>query len=152
MILGNNPLNGPNDDRFGTRFPGMNKAYDKKLRTEAKKIACELGIEDIVREGVYAICGGPNYETIAELKMLQMCGADAVGMSTVHEVITAVHCGLKVFAFSLITNACIMDYENDTEPNHVEVMQLAKERAEVCKDFVTKFVCVVGQDMKICSK
>lgn len=85
-FAGNNPLQGPNDSRFGPRFPPMNKAYDEKMRIHAHEIAEELGISDQVHEGVYTCLGGPNYETVAELKMLKILGVDCVGMSTVHEV------------------------------------------------------------------
>lgn len=85
-FAGNNPLQGPNDARFGPRFPPMNRAYDRKLTNLAFQIAKDLGIEKDVHEGVYTCLGGPNYETVAELKMLKILGVDAVGMSTVHEV------------------------------------------------------------------
>lgn len=85
-FAGNNPLQGPNDTRFGPRFPPMNKAYDEQMKRHALEIAGELGIEDQVHEGVYTCLGGPNYETVAELKMLKILGVDCVGMSTVHEV------------------------------------------------------------------
>lgn len=85
-FAGNNPLQGPNDTRFGPRFPPMNKAYDAKLRKYAFEIAKELGIEKEMHEGVYTCLGGPNYETVAELKMLRTLGVDCVGMSTIHEV------------------------------------------------------------------
>lgn len=85
-FAGNNPLQGPNDARFGPRFPPMNKAYDADLRKHALEISKELGIENQVHEGVYTCLGGPNYETVAELKMLRILGVDCVGMSTVHEV------------------------------------------------------------------
>lgn len=85
-FAGNNPLQGPNDTRFGPRFPPMNKAYDIDLKHRALKIARDLGIEKEVHEGVYTCLGGPNYETVAELRMLKILGVDCVGMSTVHEV------------------------------------------------------------------
>lgn len=85
-FAGNNPLQGPNDARFGPRFPPMNKAYDEELMNYATETAKEIGIENVVHKGVYTCLGGPNYETVAELKMLQILGVDAVGMSTVHEV------------------------------------------------------------------
>lgn len=85
-FAGNSPLQGPNDIRFGPRFPPMNKAYDAEMRAYAREIAAELGISDQVHEGVYTCLGGPNYETVAELKMLKILGVDCVGMSTVHEV------------------------------------------------------------------
>lgn len=139
-FAGNNPLQGPNDERFGPRFPPMNNAYDRHLVKQAKVIAKELSLGNNVHEGIYTCLGGPNFETIAELRMLKMLGADSVGMSTVHEVITAVHCDLKVFAFSLITNECIMDYEDEGNPNHEEVIDVGKVRENVLKNFVKKIV------------
>lgn len=85
-FAGNNPLQGPNENRFGPRFPPMNKAYDERMRLHAREIAKDLGIEKDVHDGVYTCLGGPNYETVAELRMLKILGVDCVGMSTVHEV------------------------------------------------------------------
>ncbi|XP_012278902.1 purine nucleoside phosphorylase isoform X2 [Orussus abietinus] len=137
-FAGNNPLQGPNDDRFGPRFPPMNKAYNSKLLEIGGKVAEDMGISDIVHRGVYTCLGGPNFETVAELKMLRMVGVDAVGMSTVHEVITARHCDLTVFAFSLITNQCIIDYEDLGEANHEEVMDVGKARQPILAEFVAR--------------
>lgn len=86
-FAGNNPLKGPNDERFGPRFPPMNRAYDSTMKKHALEIARDLEIENLIHEGVYTCLGGPNYETVAELKMLKILGVDCVGMSTVHEVI-----------------------------------------------------------------
>lgn len=139
-FAGNNPLQGPNDERFGPRFPPMNKAYDRELLVNAKRIAEECGLGDMVHEGVYTCLGGPNFETVAELRMLKMLGVDAVGMSTVHEVITARHCNLHVVAFSLITNSCITDYDTHDEANHEEVIDVGKMRQDVLGRFVEKLV------------
>ncbi|KAJ8973587.1 hypothetical protein NQ317_008870 [Molorchus minor] len=144
-FAGNNPLQGPNDERFGPRFPPMNEAYDKTLIREAKRIAKELGLENIVHEGCYTYLGGPNFETVAELKMLSMLGADSVGMSTVHEVITGRHCDLTVMAFSLITNKCITAYDSNDNPNHEEVMDVGKMRQDVLKLFVQSIVKYIKQ-------
>jgi purine nucleoside phosphorylase len=95
----------------------MSKAYDPELIHIAQKLARELEIEHETHTGVYTCLGGPNYETVAELRMWKLLGVDAVGMSTVHEVITAVHCDMKVFAFSLITNKCETEYETHEEGN-----------------------------------
>jgi purine-nucleoside phosphorylase len=102
-LLGVNPLAGPNDERFGPRFPDMTVAYDAELREKAKKAAVKLGMT--VPEGVYAAMPGPSYETPAEIRMLRGFGADAVGMSTVPEVIAARHCGMRVVGISFISNA-----------------------------------------------
>ncbi|GAB1864113.1 Purine nucleoside phosphorylase [Camponotus japonicus] len=139
-FAGNNPLQGPNDDRFGPRFPPMNKAYNTTLIEIGSQVAEEMGISNTVHRGVYTCLGGPNFETVAELKMLRMIGVDAVGMSTVHEVITARHCDLTVFAFSLITNQCVTDYENHGEANHEEVMDVGKSRQPLLQEFVSRIV------------
>jgi purine-nucleoside phosphorylase len=111
----------------------MNKAYDPDLIKIGNELATEMKIENEIHTGVYTCLGGPNYETVAELRMWKMLGVDAVGMSTVtiqrfliesfkinfifqvHEVLTARHFDMKVFAFSLITNICITEYETDDE-------------------------------------
>ena len=95
-------LIGPNDDTLGPRFPDMTYAYDPELRAVATECADRLGIA--IKRGVYISCTGPSYETPAEIRAFRILGADAVGMSTVPEVIAAVHCGYKVLTFSLITN------------------------------------------------
>ncbi len=97
-----NPLIGSNIDEFGPRFPDMSEAYDKKILSSAKKIARHHGIS--IKTGVYAAVSGPTYETPAEYKYISVLGADAVGMSTVPEVIVARHMGLPVFAVSVISD------------------------------------------------
>ncbi|KAM6288752.1 LOW QUALITY PROTEIN: purine nucleoside phosphorylase-like [Aegotheles albertisi] len=99
-LAGSNPLVGPNDDRFGPRFPPMSGAYDRSLRRLA--LACPPELR--ARPGVYCGVGGPSYETPAECRLLRALGADAVGMSTVQEAVAARHCGLRVLGLSLVTN------------------------------------------------
>jgi purine-nucleoside phosphorylase len=106
-FTGRNPLLGPNLDSFGPRFPDMSQVYDPALISLAAKKAKELGIP--LRQGIYVGILGPNLETPAETRFLRMAGADAVGMSTVLEVIAAVHCGLRVLAIVAITNVNLPD-------------------------------------------
>jgi purine-nucleoside phosphorylase len=118
-LQGTNPLVGPNDDRFGPRFPDMTKAYAQEYRVIAREEAKKLNIP--LHEGVYAALLGPSYETPAEIEYLRRIGADLVGMSTVAEVIVARHMGIKVLAMSCVTNmaAGILD-----QPlSHAEVME-----------------------------
>jgi purine-nucleoside phosphorylase len=117
-LMGVNPLRGPNDDRFGPRFPDMSAVYSPELQELVVEEAKAIGVE--VRRGIYGALSGPSYETPAEIHMLRGLGADAVGMSTVPEAIVARHMGLEVLGISCITNmaAGISD-----EPiNHEEVM------------------------------
>ncbi|XP_021929389.1 purine nucleoside phosphorylase isoform X2 [Zootermopsis nevadensis] len=139
-FAGVNPLRGPNDERFGPRFPAVSKAYNAELRAAALKIGKEMGIQNSLHEGVYTCLGGPNFETIAELAAMKVLGIDAVGMSTVHEVIVACHSGITVFAFSLITNKCLTTYDDDDVANHEEVMETAKNKEDVLKEFVSRMV------------
>lgn len=139
-FAGNNPLVGPNDERFGVRFPCMSDAYDRDLQQLAMEVGQELGYGDFLKEGVYCVLGGPSFETIAECRMLHLLGADAVGMSTVHEVIVARHCGMRVFALSLITNLGVMDYDSEEKANHEDVLQAGKQRAEQMEQLVSSIV------------
>ena len=101
-LLGGSPLRGPNDESLGPRFPDMTEAYDRSLRALAKEAGRDVGLT--LREGVYAASPGPQYETPAEVRMLRSLGADLVGMSTVPEVIAAVHMGARVLGLSCCTN------------------------------------------------
>ena len=124
------PLRGPNIDEFGPRFPDMSDAYKKTLRKMAKEAGKALNIP--LHEGVYAFMGGPSYETPAEVRMAGILGADAVGMSTVPEVIVAAHAGMDILGITCVTNmaAGILD-----QPlNHAEVVEVA---ARVRDDFIS---------------
>ncbi len=101
-LMGANPLMGPNDDRFGPRFPDMTEVYSRRLRSIADAAAADAGVP--IAHGVYAALHGPSYETPAEIRYLRIIGADAVGMSTVPEAIAARHMGIEVLGISCITN------------------------------------------------
>lgn len=101
-LFADGPLRGPNLEEFGPRFPDMSHVYTPALQETARQAAAELGIP--LREGVYMFLPGPQYETPAEIRAARLLGADAVGMSTVPEAITAAHCGMKVLGFTLCTN------------------------------------------------
>lgn len=131
-----NPLIGPNLDAFGPRFPDMSCAFDKELRALAHECANEQGFA--LREGVYAQMTGPTYETPAEIRMLRTLGADAVGMSTVPEVIVARHGGMRVLGISCITNmaAGILD-----QPlNHAEVTETANRVKEQFRNLLDRII------------
>src|ERR1700686_3140314 len=121
-LQGNNPLAGPNDDRFGLRFPDMTHAYEKSYRDLARQEARKLGMT--LHEGVYVALLGPSYETPAEIRYLRTIGADLVGMSTVFEVIAARHMAINVLAISCVTNmaAGILDQALD----HNEVLEVGR--------------------------
>jgi len=142
---GETALRGPNEERFGPRFPAMNTAYNPKLRLIAKQVASELGMDNFMREGVYTMVGGPAYETVAELKAMEALGVDAVGMSTIPEVMAARHCGLRCFAFSLITNKCITEYDSKEEATHEEVQETAAMRQLDLQKFVTRLIPAIRQ-------
>ena len=122
-LLGSNPLVGPNDDRFGPRFPDMTEVYSKRLRGDRRRRSparrgCAIG------HGVYVALHGPSYETPAEIRFLRTIGADAVGMSTVPEAIVARHMGVEVLGISCITNAAAGVLPQPL--NHDEVMEVAR--------------------------
>jgi len=118
-----NPLIGKNDDRLGPRFPDMSEPYSKQIIKKAKEIAKQKNID--LKEGVYFCVTGPTFETHAEYKMVHVLGGDAVGMSTVQEVIVARHMNMNVFAMSVITDIGIRDDNNII--THEEVLHAAKE-------------------------
>ncbi len=122
-LLGDNPLIGPNPDELGPRFPDMSEPYDVGLQRLALEVAREERLT--LRRGVYVAVTGPNLETRAEYRFLRLIGADVVGMSTVPEVIVAVHAGMKVLGISIITDSCLPDA---LQPARVEeIIRVASE-------------------------
>lgn len=141
-LSGESPLRGPNDETFGPRFFSVNSLYRDVWRGLAREAAKEEGMMHTVREGVLTISGGPNYESVAELKFFQSLGVDCVGMSSIPECLVAHHCGMQVLAFCLVTNQCSLDVENhlSAAPDHQEVLDAAEAKKEDLKRFVANLV------------
>jgi purine-nucleoside phosphorylase len=142
-LQGQNPLVGPNDDRFGPRFPDMSEAYSKAYRTAAQQEAERLGIT--LHDGIYAALLGPSYETPAEIRYLRTIGADLVGMSTVPEVLAARHMGIKVLVISCVTNmaAGIVD-----QPiNHEEVLETGQKVRGMFESLLRAVLPRIGSDL-----
>ena len=133
---GRNPLVGPNDEAYGPRFPSMNNAYTLNLRSKMKEIACSQSVD--LQEGVYLMVLGPNFETSAEVRAFGILGADAVGMSTVPEVISAVHCSMEVLGVSVITNYAA-GLVNNT-PSHQETLEQAQKASDKLVKLITAFI------------
>jgi purine-nucleoside phosphorylase len=132
-FLNRNPLIGVNDDRLGQRFPDMSRPYDRRLGDRSLEIARRHGF--VCHRGVYIAMLGPTYETRAEIRMLRYLGGDAVGMSTVPEVIVAAHAGLRVLGLSTITNICSPDVPHMTSGE--EVVATAETAREKLRAIVT---------------
>jgi purine-nucleoside phosphorylase len=142
-MAGLNPLRGENDETVGPRFPPMVDAYDPRLRSVALDAAARLGIT--LREGVYAMVSGPNYETPAELRFLRVAGADAVGMSTVPEVIAARHMSMAVLAVSCITNVALPPQgAAPAEATHAEVVAVANAAGERLGRLITEVLTTLS--------
>lgn len=158
-LIGNHPLRGPNDENFGVRFPPLSDAYDLQLRRAVHSTWKSLPGKSASRtlhEGVYAFVSGPTYETRAECRMLRTLGADLVGMSTVPEIIVARHSGIRVLAFSLVTNSAVLEagprgddtkiqgmsneeldeYLSQGKANHEEVLEAGREAAKDMQELV----------------
>ncbi|KAF2750292.1 purine nucleoside phosphorylase 1 [Sporormia fimetaria CBS 119925] len=163
-FAGINPLRGPNIDEFGVRFPPLSDAYDLELRRLTHRAWKKLGLDQQKRrlhEGVYAYLVGPTYETRAECRMLRTMGADLVGMSTVPEIVVARHAGMRVLAFSLVTNCAVLeagpkgydeaiqamskeelhDFLSKGKANHQEVLDAGREAAKDMQALVKQILC-----------
>jgi purine-nucleoside phosphorylase len=135
-LIGDNPLIGKNDDRLGERFPDMSQPYDKQYLALAKKLALEERVP--VQQGVYVAVSGPNLETRAEYRWLRGCGADVVGMSTVPEVIVAVHGKMRCLGLSVITDMCLAD--NLVVAHLSEIIAVAQEAEKKLRVLVRRFL------------
>jgi len=136
-LFPNNPLIGANNDEWGTRFPDMSQVYSKNILSAAEKIAAEQGTK--VQKGVYAGLTGPCLETPAEYKYIRVIGADAVGMSTVPEIIAAHHMGMKCFGVSIITDLGVEG--KIVKTTHEDVVKRADEAAEKLNPLIKELIC-----------
>ena len=134
-MLGVNPLTGPNDDAVGPRFPSLRDAYDPELRAKLHEAAGSLGVR--LADGVYLATAGPSFETPAEIRAFRTLGADAVGMSTIPEVILARHAGLKVAAVSAITN--LAEGMGGEELSHEQTLRYANQAAGDLTKLIIEF-------------
>jgi purine-nucleoside phosphorylase len=140
-LSGWNALTGPNDDRLGTRFPDMSRAYSPDF--QARLLESAQRTQVVLRQGVYAMVSGPSYETPAEIRMLRTLGADAVGMSTVPEVVAAGHMGVPVAGISCITN--LAAGVGDKPLTHEEVAETANRVADIFARLLTDFLPVLAR-------
>ncbi|KAE9038549.1 hypothetical protein PR003_g6294 [Phytophthora rubi] len=144
-LSGQHPLIGPNDPRFGPRFTPLSNCYDKKLQDLALGVAEKLGLAHKVRKGVYCFVSGPTFETPTECRFLRLVGGDAVGMSTVPEVIVAAHCGLKVIGMSVITNKALFPGEEREPASHNEVLETVQATQHDIETYVRDLIAAVGK-------
>ena len=151
--IGVNPLRGPNDDRFGPRFPDMTSVYDPDLQSIAHEAAEAIAQErfengsdeekrDLLKRGIYCALSGPTYETPAEVRLYRMFGADAVGMSTVPDAIAARHQGMRVLGISCITNMAAGMEEGGIDHNHV--MATGEQVADIFKELLRRIISKIG--------
>jgi purine-nucleoside phosphorylase len=124
--------------RFGPRFLPLNKIYDKPMRDLFKQSAEEINFP--IHEGVYGSIGGPTYESATDSRYCKDAGMDAVGMSTTHEAIVALYCGIKVVAFSIITDLVSFEYDYDVQPNHEEILRVAHQKSKQAESLVENFL------------
>lgn len=143
IVAGNTPLRGINDDQLGPRFPSVSDAYDERLQDIVVKSATKLNLNDIIRlNGTYCYVSGPAYESRTECRFLRSIGGDSVGMSTIPEVITAKHSGMKILGLSLITNKVILSPSDGVPASHEEVLQAVEKSGKnieaLVKEVITK--------------
>lgn len=148
-LAGENPLRGAHDQRFGDRFVTMSNAYDTELIHEIADAGVALGLEHCIRKGVYAMVVGPTYETIAEAKALKLLGADAIGMSTVHEIIAAHQMGVRCLGISLLTNDILTDYDSMEDiVEHEHVVDMGARRSKDFIKLILAFINSVRKEIK----
>lgn len=149
-LAGENPLRGKHDPRFGDRFVTMSNAYDSDLIREFQDASFKVGLDRSIKKGVYAMVVGPTYETVAEARALKKLGADAIGMSTVHEIITAHQMSVRCLGISLLTNDILTDYDSSEDiVEHEQVVDMGKAKSRDFIKLILEFISNVRKDMKI---
>lgn len=149
-LAGENPLRGPHDARFGDRFVTMSNAYDSELVQEIEDAAAELKLDHCLKKGVYAMVVGPTYETIAEARALKLLGADAIGMSTVHEIIAAHQMGVRCLGISLLTNDILVDYDSTEDiVEHEHVVDMGARKSKDFIRLILAFIKSVRKEIKV---
>ena len=146
-LSGNHPLVGHNDDRFGPRFPAVNHIYHPELQNITSSVAKKRGLDKYLQKGTYFHDSGPTYESPMEILAMRRLGGDAVGMSTVPEVLVAAHSGMTVLGLSLITNQCLAPGDTRTPPSHEEVLESTKHRAEDMQGLVADIIQAVPNSL-----
>ncbi|KAL3080060.1 hypothetical protein niasHT_034618 [Heterodera trifolii] len=142
-LSGHSPLLGISDPRFGSRFVSLHNAYDKELRKKAMSLGRQMKVP--LREGIYVMNSGPQYETAAECSLIARMGGDAVGMSTCHEVTVARQCGMRVFGFSLITNCSSVDSDEPVEVSHDEVLEVAAKGGALASKWMAELIRQISE-------
>ncbi|VDM31531.1 unnamed protein product [Hydatigera taeniaeformis] len=142
-LAGISPLTGPNDERFGPRFPALSNVYVKDLRDLTMHVAKKIGIGQLMHEGVYMCCCGPTYDTPAEARALRLLGADVLGMSTTAETTVAHHAGMRVLAISLVTNRNILDIDQVDKTDHEEVLEMSRCRGDTIATLLTHIIAAL---------
>eukprot|EP00977_Amphora_coffeiformis_P007175 scaffold1564_cov174-Amphora_coffeaeformis.AAC.13 len=147
QLSGMNALMGPNDSELGPRFQPVSNAHPEELRNVAKQAARSLQYDFFHEEGTYCFVSGPMYESKAECKFLRQLGGDAVGMSTIPEVLAAHHSGMKVLGLSLVTNKVVMPGDMGPAASHEEVIEAVDKRSQQMQAFVKKIVEILKSDV-----
>lgn len=138
------PLIGPNDERFGPRFLPLNKIYCKKVRELFKE--CSQNVDVTVHEGCYGSIGGPTYESPTDSRYCKNSGMDCVGMSTTHEAVVALYCGMKVLAFSIVTDVVSLEFDNEETTDHEEILKVAHAKAKQAEKLVEMFLHKINEN------
>lgn len=149
-LAGENPLRGPHDPRLGDRFVTMSNAYDSDLVEELLDASEKVDMSHSIKQGVYAMVVGPTYETVAEAKALRLLGADAMGMSTVHEIIAAHQMGVRCLGISLLTNYILTEYDSMEEMvEHDIVVDMGAKKSQEFIKLILAFIKSVKRDFQV---